>query len=274
MDNYGLLGEKLSYSLSPEIHNKIFEMTNINGAYKIFEMPKGKTGRYADFIRTSQIKGVNVTIPYKQAVMNDLDEISAEAMRINAVNTILNDNGVLRGYNTDYFGFMALLKKNNINAAGKDAAVLGTGGAAQAVFACLNDLKAKNIYAVSRNKKNKEGCVSGVKYIDYEELEDLSAYALINATPVGTYPDHAASPVKESVVQRFECLIDLIYNPEETEFLRIGKKNGKRVCGGLYMLVMQAVKANEIWHNITIDGQTAEKVFEYISQKGAARHER
>ena len=265
MDFYGLIGEKLSHSLSPVIHKKIFELTGIEGAYKLFEIPQDKIGGYADALRLLQIRGVNVTIPYKQDVMEALDEISPEAQKIGAVNTIFNDSGFLRGYNTDYFGFRTMLLKNQIDVAGKTAAVLGTGGSAQAVFACLQDLKAKKIYAVTRDKRTYTQRHPGVELLDYTELEQVGGYLLINTTPVGMYPKTGLPPVPESVVSKFDCLADLIYNPKETEFLKLGRSLEKHCCGGLHMLVWQAVKAQEIWQGRSFGEEIFTEVYNSVN---------
>jgi hypothetical protein len=130
MEFFGLVGEKLAHSHSPYIHNLIFKLLGIQGAYKLFEMPPEALGGLADAMRLLGVRGVNVTIPYKQAVMAQLDDISPEARTIGAVNTIRLDGGRLTGFNTDYSGFLRLLKREGIDIRGGRAAVLGTGGGA------------------------------------------------------------------------------------------------------------------------------------------------
>jgi shikimate dehydrogenase len=264
MDFYGLIGEKLSHSLSPQIHNKIFDLLDIQATYRAFEIPRADIHACADTIKLLRLRGINVTVPYKQMIVDSLDEISDEVKRIGAVNTIFNDNGILKGYNTDYFGFKTMLFKNNIDPCGKVTVVLGTGGSAQAVIACLKDLKVKKIFAVTRNKQMKE-LVAGIEYIAYEDLMNSKGYMLINTTPVGMFPNTGISPVSESVISGFECLVDLIYNPKETKFLRLGKELGKYTCSGLDMLIWQAIKSQEIWQNQTIGKEIFTEIYDMLN---------
>jgi shikimate dehydrogenase len=266
MDYYGLIGVKLSHSLSPKIHNKIFEILNIQAMYKLFEIPTEDIHSCINTIRILKIKGVNVTIPYKQLIIEDLDELSIEAKRIGAVNTIVNHNGILTGYNTDYFGFKAMLLKNSIDITGKTAVVLGTGGSARAVLTCLKDLEAKKIFSVTRDMQEKKSMPDDIEVIDYNELKNIKGYVLINTTPVGMYPKAGLSPVSENIIDNYECLVDLIYNPKETEFLRLGKKLEKFTCGGLHMLLWQAFKAQEIWQHIKINEEIFFKVFDALNK--------
>jgi shikimate dehydrogenase len=266
MDHYGLIGEKLSHSLSPKIHSKIFEFLNMQAVYNLFEIPVEDIHSCVNTIRFLKIKGANITIPYKQLIIDDLDELSIEAKRIGAVNTIANHNGVLTGYNTDYFGFKVMLSKNSIDVAGRTAVVLGTGGAAQAVLTCLKDLEANKIFAVTRNKQDKKTTFYDIEVIDYNELKNIKGYILINTTPVGMYPKVGISPVSENIIDNYKCLVDLIYNPKETEFIKLGEKVGKITCGGLHMLIWQAIKAQEIWQHTKINEEIFFKIFDALNK--------
>lgn len=268
MNFYGLLGEKLGHSISPEIHHKIFELLNIHGAYKIFEVEKQDINKFCDSLKILKIKGTNVTIPYKQEVMKYLDSISEEAEKIGAVNTIYLKEGKLSGYNTDYFGFGTIIDKNNVKVKDETAMVLGTGGASKAVVTYLLDKGVKNLYLVSRTKKdNSDYDDERVEYVTYEEIKDIKGQILINTTPVGMYPKVDASPVEDDVIGNFDTLIDIIYNPRITKFLETGNKLGKKVCGGLEMLVGQAIKAEEIWQEMSINNDVLEKVYEHINEQ-------
>lgn len=263
MEFYGLLGEKLSHSLSPQIHKRIFGLIGIEGAYKLFPIPKDKVKKVGESIKIFGIRGMNVTIPYKKEIMNQLDFISDEARKIGAVNTISLENGKLYGYNTDYYGFGLMLDINNIEVKDKRAVVLGTGGAAKAVVTYLQDKGVKELFLVSRNKMNNRS--DEVNIIDYSDLQSLEGDLLINTTPVGMYPNIGESPVGEEVIKRFEAIVDLIYNPRETELLRLAKLNGKKSCDGLYMLVGQAVKAQEIWQDMNIDSNVINIIYEELN---------
>jgi shikimate dehydrogenase len=267
MEFYGLVGERLSHSLSPEIHKRIFELLGVEGAYKVFEIPNEGIGELGEALKLLKIKGVNVTIPYKELVMNGLEEISKEAKDIGAVNTILLKEGMLYGYNTDYFGFASMLSINHIQVKGKTCVVLGTGGASKAVITYLMDEGAKEIYLVSRDKDRYKNINSEIKIIDYVDLEDVSGDIIINTTPVGMYPNVGVSPVTKEIIENYDTLVDIIYNPKVTEFLKLGQELGKKICGGLYMLVGQAVKAEEIWLDRKIDLEILSTIYNELDTK-------
>jgi len=267
MEFYGLVGEKLSHSLSPEIHKRIFEQLNIDGGYKLFEIPKEDIGKLGHALKLLKIKGVNVTIPYKEVVMRDLDFISEEAEEIGAINTILNKDNKLYGYNSDYYGFGSMLDINEIKLKDKVATVLGNGGAAKAIITYLLDKGIKDLYLVTRNKENNENINPKVKLIDYEDIKKIGGDILINTTPVGMYPKIGVSPVSKEVIEKYNTLVDIVYNPGMTEFLKIGKTLGKNICGGLYMLVGQGVKSQEIWQDIKIDSSVLQNIYEELEKQ-------
>jgi len=237
MKNYALLGEKLSHSYSPIIHKKIFEEYNINANYTLLECSKDELKDIINSLRIGKYDGFNVTIPYKIEVMKYLDEISAEALAIGSVNTIAYKNGKIIGYNTDYYGFYNELEYYNIPIKNKNCFILGTGGASLALYKALVDLGG-NVKYVSRNKK--EGNI-----ITYNDLENENIDLLVNATPVGMYPNVGLSPVDSSVAKRSKYVVDIIFNPKRTKLLIDSNSN----FNGLLMLVGQAVKAEEIWND-------------------------
>ncbi|MGO0985098.1 shikimate dehydrogenase [Clostridioides difficile] len=264
MNFFGLIGEKLSHSVSPQIHKRLFEILNIEGAYKNFEISKENIPMLDDAIKLLEIKGVNVTVPYKERVMEFLDFISPEAKRIGAVNTIFLKENKLYGYNTDYFGLDIMFKIANIDIQGKTAVILGTGGASKAAITYLLDSGIDKVYVSTRKKDNKKLSNNSAILIDYEELKNIKGDIILNATPVGMYPNVGISPVPKSIIQNFDVLVDLIYNPKKTYFLEIGQSLGKKTCDGLYMLVGQAIKSQEIWQNIKIDSSVLNIIYEEI----------
>ena len=264
MEFYGLLGEKLSHSLSPEIHSELLKFIDKEGAYKLFEVNKDRLEDFTNAIKLLKIKGTNVTIPYKKDIMKYIDVISEEADKIGAINTISLENEKLYGYNTDYYGFGYMLKINNIDIDGKTAVVLGNGGACRAVVHYLLDNKISSVYIVSRVPNKKEFSFENIDVITYEELKDISGDILINSTPVGMYPNTDMSPVSEDVIKEFNVLVDLIYNPMETRFLSIGKSLGKKTVGGLYMLIGQAAKAQEIWQDVSIEEVVIKEIYKKL----------
>lgn len=257
---YGLIGEKLSHSISPEIHNKLFQALEIQGNYQIFQVKKHKLSEAVYGLSALGAIGANVTIPYKVSVMKYLDSLSPEAEKIGAVNTILFKYGELKGFNTDYHGFKRALDFSSIAVEGKKAAVLGTGGASKAVCQCLIDNGIAHLVLVSRTPG-----MNGIQTIGYDELKRLRGWdIIINCTPVGMYPGIDASPVGKEVLEHFSSAVDLIYNPLETLFLKYARELGMPCANGLYMLVSQAAAAEEIWQGITIDEALVEDIYESL----------
>ncbi|KDR94491.1 shikimate dehydrogenase [Peptoclostridium litorale DSM 5388] len=262
---YGLLGEKLSHSMSPQIHSIIFEKLQKSGCYHIFEVKKADLKPAVKGLLALGARGVNVTIPYKQNVMESLDYISDEAAAIGAVNTIHFKDGAAMGYNTDYYGFKMMLDKFKVEIKGKSFAVLGSGGAAKSVVKCLEDFGAKRICMVSRNAKMAGAEFTDIEVIDYNELagaEDMDT--AINCTPCGMHPCTEESPLDEKSVQKFSCVVDLIYNPKTTMLMKQARAHGIKAVNGLYMLVGQAVKAQEIWNDVQISDGDVEDIYRRV----------
>lgn len=247
---FGLIGEKLPHSFSKILHTLMFKHLKLNYEYDLYEVDINTAKNIKEFILENNLDGINVTIPYKETVMCSLDEISKEAKEIGAVNTILNKDGKLIGYNTDYYGFLYTLKKYNINVQNNICVVLGTGGASKAIIQCLKDLKAKKIYIVSRNKENKS--INNESLIDYTDLKNINGEVLINTTPVGMYPNIDFSPVDENIVRNFNNVVDIVYNPLETKLMKISKEENVKACCGIDMLIMQGLKSEEIWNEFTL----------------------
>ncbi len=258
IQKFGLLGGKLGHSLSPRIHELFFAYTGKEGSYELFEteveeLPERMCKLAQEYV------GVNVTIPHKLHVMPLLAQIAPEAKAIGAVNTIRFTPFGALGYNTDYFGFGRMLAHNNIAVEGKVCAVLGTGGAARAVIKNLADSGAAKLYLVTRDTATCDPhfaeMAPNIEVITYTQLAALQGDVLVNCTPVGMYPKVDASPVPATVSAAFGASVDLIYNPAETRFLAQAKAAGKKAVNGLFMLVAQAVAAQEIWQGETYDSE-------------------
>lgn len=244
MIKLGLVGEKLSHSISPKIHEEIMRDKGITGTYEIIELPMETFSQGFTVIKNAGFRGINITIPYKEIVIPLLDEISPKAKYIGAVNTVLFQDGKSIGYNTDYHGFLLLLKKNNIEIKGKEAIVLGSGGVAKAVVKALLDNGVYDITIVSRGKQNFHGTYT-ISYEYFREAK-LKSDILINCTPVGMYPNVGASPIPKEFINS-NIVIDTIYNPEKTQLLKYAEELGLKTINGSIMLYEQAVKAQEIW---------------------------
>lgn len=265
---FALIGEKLSHTFSPFIHKEILNHVNIAGDYEVLEYAKDYLPNIVKNLKHQLYKGVNVTIPYKTDIIPYLDEISSEAKDIGAINTInfLGNNSI--GYNTDFFGFGKLLNYNKINIKGKTALILGTGGASRAVKKYLEDNHIKEIKFASTDLEYAKRKYSGNEIYNYNRLSTLEKTDLIiNCTPIGMYGTLNQSyvvkgfdVVDKSFLSKFDVAIDLIYNPLETIFLREAKSLGLKTVNGLYMLVAQAVKSQEIWNDISIDDSVIDKI--------------
>lgn len=253
---YGLIGGSLGHSFSPQIHEEIFRKLEIEGEYKLFELKENELGQALQSFMSQGIIGVNVTVPYKISIMPYLDSISDEAARIGAVNTVAFGKGVMSGYNTDYHGFGMSLARNGITIAGRSAVILGTGGVSRSAGQYLKDNGAGSIVYVSRKP--------GAGEIGYEELYGAKGDLIINCTPCGMYPYTDESPVSADILKGFHTAVDLIYNPEETLFIRQAGAFGLKTVNGLYMLVSQAVAAQEIWNGIRLEEIQVDEIYDLV----------
>lgn len=265
---YGLIGEKLGHSFSPTINGLVLKKINANGVYNLFEVKKGNLKEAVNGLKVLGCSGANVTIPYKIEVMKYLDEISEEASKVGAVNTIVFGGDRLKGYNTDYFGFGLTLQKYKINVKNQSAYILGTGGASKAVLRYLADNGIKAMTYVSRNAS--ETLKNDIAVISYEELKKHSGDMIINCTPCGMYPAVDNCPVDKEVLSKFNTAVDLIYNPEYTLFLKLGMELGLKTANGLYMLIAQNAAAQNVWRGINIPLKVIDEVYKEITVEGCA----
>ena len=270
MQHFALLGAKLGHSLSPQIHQMIFEELGLEADYKLLELPTEALEAGLEELAHTYT-GVNVTIPHKVDVIPFLDEVAPEAAAIGAVNTISFVNGKSCGYNTDWLGFGMLLEHNGIEARGQKAAVLGIGGASRAVLQYLAKRGAEELLLVSRSPQQIPAEVLKIcgsiptRCLSYAQLAQERGGLLVNCTPVGMYPKTGVSPVGEEVIKNFGAAVDLIYNPAETEFLRLAKKSGRQAVNGLLMLAAQAVAAQEIWQQRKLGADLAVKIAQRLA---------
>ncbi|MCR5823585.1 MAG: shikimate dehydrogenase [Lachnospiraceae bacterium] len=226
---YGLIGEKLGHSYSKQIHASIDTYD-----YILKEIKKEDV---AEFIKNRDFKGINVTIPYKETVISMLDEVDETAREIGAVNTVVNRNGKLTGYNTDADGMTAMIKRAGMDLRNRKVLILGTGGTSKTATYVAKKLGAASILIVSRSEK--EGCVT------YEEAYEQHADAdfIINTTPVGMYPNVGKSPLDLSKFKKLSGVADAVFNPLRSDLVLDAEECGIKACGGLYMLAAQAVYA-------------------------------
>lgn len=244
---YGCIGEHLAHSFSKEIHNRIESY-----AYELCEVPKDKLD---EFMTKREFYAINVTIPYKQDVIPFLDCIDDMAKEIGAVNTIVNRDGKLYGYNTDFMGMLALSYKIGIDFKEKKVLVLGTGGTSKTAVAVAKSEGAKEIVIVSR--RGGENCVT------YDQAKKLhhDCQIVINTTPCGMYPQNDGMPIDLHDYPAVEGVLDAVYNPLVTRLVCEATKKGIKAECGLYMLVAQAVFAAEKFTGKAYDRKIIDRVF-------------
>lgn len=245
----GLLGRKLGHSYSPQIHSLLGDYS-----YALFEKEPEEV---ADFLKHGDFHGLNVTIPYKQAVIPYLDELSPIAEELGAVNTIVRrPDGKLVGHNTDYFGFAQMVQSCNLSLSGKKALVLGTGGASKPVVAVLQSLGAE-VVTISRRGENHYGNLH----------RHADAALIVNTTPVGMYPNNGSTPLSLAEFPRLEGVLDIIFNPARTQLLLDAEARGLVARGGLLMLVAQAKEAAQWFTGQPIAEEAIHRIHALLSRQ-------
>jgi shikimate dehydrogenase len=242
---YGVLGNPIAHSLSPAMHNSAFEAKGVNARYVAFESSDLKGSIIG--MRALGICGLSVTIPFKTAVIPHLDRLDPLAKAIGAVNTILNRNGRLTGYNTDGLGAMKALEAV-MDLMGKRCLLVGAGGAARGIgFTALE--RGMTLVAANRSKVRGRELAAFLKspFIPLEEIAEVKADVLIQTTPVGMFPHENASPVPDPILQKGMVVMDAIYNPLETRLLKTAKRKGCRTISGLEMFIHQGAEQFRLW---------------------------
>ncbi len=237
----GLLGRKLGHSYSPRIHS-------ILGSYPYVLFEK-EPQELESFLKNGDFTGINVTVPYKKSVIPYLDELSPIAARLGAVNTVVRRGDKLIGHNTDYFGFLTLVRDSGLNVRDKKVLVLGTGGASNTAVAVLEELEAR-VVIISRSGEN-----------NYGNLErHADAAVIVNTTPVGMYPETQCAPLSLDGFPHLEGVLDVIYNPANTRLLLDAKRRGLVTGNGLLMLVAQAKEASQWFTGTPLDDAWIPKI--------------
>ena len=260
-----LIGHPVEHSFSPNIHNYLIEKNKLNMRYMCFDVFENELENAIKGIKALNIKGFNVTIPHKVEVIKYLDEIDRNALLIGAVNTVKNENGKLKGYNTDGIGFVKSILDKGYKISGKNVLIIGSGGAARSIAVEMASNGAKQINLYNRSIKSakeisellKENFKVDSNYyneqIKEKNLENIDI--IINTTPIGMDKDKENCPIDESInVKNKNTLIcDIVYNPHETKFISWAKKNNLNVIYGIDMLINQAILGFKIWTGILPD---------------------
>ena len=261
MKQFALIGDPLGHSLSPSLHKAIYRQLEIDDAsYRAIELNQDKLSGFFQGMRAGGFDGVNVTIPHKSAVIDALDDIDPPARLLNAVNCIHQVHGTLVGYNTDVLGFAHSLASNQIDIEGNVFAILGAGGSAQAVAAVLAQGNAQTVYLVNRSQQRAQALSGLIQSMNAQvsaivcEADALNEVGstlsgIVNTTPVGMSPAITESPLtlNKAIAHDGLAVVDLIYNPSQTQLLQEAESLGAKAINGMEMLVAPAVYSVEIW---------------------------
>lgn len=245
---YGLIGEKLGHSFSKDIHERIADYT--------FDLIPLSKEEFKTFMEKKEFTALNVTIPYKKDVTPYLDEMDEHAKAIGAVNTIVNRDGKLKGYNTDFTGFLYMVKKHNVHMEGKKVLIIGNGGASAAIQAVVQHESAGSMVIVD--------VVPGNGAISYDEMfsSHLDAEIIINTSPIGMYPRIGNAPIDISMFHKCEAVLDVIYNPILTRLCFEAQEMDIKRVNGLEMLIAQAKQSVEFFLDKSIDDQIIDDIYQ------------
>lgn len=254
-DIYCVVGNPVSHSKSPLIHNYIFNKLGIDAVYVAFEVKNLET--FFSFVRDVGIKGVSITIPHKVDALKFVDKVEEFALKIGAINTVKNINGVLEGYNTDIEGIIKSFESSGIDSLeGKTAMIIGNGGVARSCVWAFVKMGIRSIIVVGRNYSKVLQFVNEVKpnfeFIDGGEFRDIDKFfdkvdVIANCTPLGMYPNVDEMPIDSEYLLSKHIVFDTIYTPSETKFLKLSREVGAKVVYGLDMFVYQALAQEKIW---------------------------
>lgn len=268
MKKYALLGRSLNHTMSPPIHQKLFEFSGRKAEYEICETEPSDLNKAADYLNS--LNGYNVTIPYKVDIIKYLDRLDKTAKKYNSVNCVGNKDGVLTGYNTDVDGFLRSLSANGADLSG-DVLLIGAGGVGRmmAVETCcaggkLTVAVRPESFEKAQAVKSDISALYPKSEVEITSIDDISGNydVLINATPVGMYPKNNQCVVTDEVISRVKFVFDAIYNPRETMLIKKAKAMGIKAVGGMAMLVWQAVSAHEIWDGDRYSEQEIQRIID------------
>ena len=266
MKRFAVIGDPIAHSLSPDLHHEVYRQLGLDASFEKIHI---KTNELHSFMNSNELDGFNVTIPHKQSVIPFLDELDESAQIIGAVNCV--HNGI--GYNTDWIGFLKALELNSVHLNGKNCAIIGAGGAARAIAYALINSSVNSISIINRTIEKADALVHWVKsisnipinvqskeYVNTQTREHL----IINCTPLGMWPDTEQIPMDMDLIHENHILVDTIYNPLETKWLKTGKKLGAKIVGGLDMFFAQGLASADIWFGEKI----SEKIKLEVIKKG------
>ncbi len=253
---YAVIGDPIDHSLSPALFNSAFLFLGMDCAYIAYRIPKGELAFGIDSLRKIGIAGFNVTIPHKVEMMRYLNEADDECKLVGATNTVVNDNGNLKGYNTDVFGFISPIKNRNIDLKGTNVLLVGAGGAARAITVAFSKENVKKITIANRTRQKADEIIKLANNLgmdsDYSDLENAGSIAgnyrvIVNSTSVGL--KGSGCPISTNKINKDSIVYDIVYMPVETPLIQQSKSQGATIIYGWEMLLAQAMKGFEIWFN-------------------------
>lgn len=277
MRKFAILGETLGHTMSPPIHKELFEIKNREFEYEILEIAPKDLENNRKLL--DSLNGYNITIPHKMSIINFTDELDQSAKRYNSVNCIVNRDGKHIGYNTDCNGFLETIKSMNVKFEG-NVLLIGCGGVGR-MMAIEAALAGANLYIavlqsdmplaeeVEKEIKSMKADANINIVLNTEIDTNVNYTLLMNACPVGMYPKINACPVEDEVIKASDAVFDVIYNPIETVLMKKAKAMGKKACGGMAMLVWQAVVAHKIWDNDDYSNQEVQEIINEMEKKVA-----
>lgn len=275
----GLIGNPVAHSISPVIHNNLAELCGIDLAYATFKVENDSVAEAVKGAYALNMPGLNVTVPYKQKVMEVLKDIDPLAEAIGAVNTLVRVDGGYKGYNTDIIGLERELADAGIDISGKDVIILGAGGASRAIAFLCADKGAKNVYLFNRTVEKAEaiaGDVNGhferdiVTPLNIKDYSVLTGndYIAIQTTSVGLHPNDDEAVIEDKAFYaKVAAGVDVIYNPVKTKFMKLVEAQGKPAYNGLKMLLYQGVASFELWNNITVSKECVDIVYDRMKRE-------
>jgi len=258
-NTYAVIGDPIDHSLSPNIHNAAFRSLNLDSTYIAYRIPKGDLAAGIESLKAIKIAGFNVTIPHKIEMIKYLDVLDENCNLIGAVNTVSNDDGVLKGYNTDMIGFLDPIKKRNLTIKDTQVILLGAGGAARAIVAAMVKEKAGKITIVNRTMENAiklaefaEKIGGNADIVSVQKANELIAdyKFIINSTSIGMKNERWYHSISTENIGKDSIVYDIVYQPINTDLVKKSKENGATVIYGYEMLLSQAASAFKIWHKI------------------------
>ena len=253
MKKFLVIGNPIEHSLSPILHNYWIKNNGIDAIYEKQKLNEDELEQLILQVKEKKINGINVTVPFKKAIIAFLDELSTEAESTQSVNTIyLKDNRVI-GHNTDIFGFETSIKKSRYNLSDKEVLILGAGGVVPSIIFALNKMKISKIKISNRTKEKAENIKTVFKNIEIVEWGEVPNFdMIINATSIGLKRDDKMN-LDFSLISKNKFFYDVIYNPKETNFLKTGQSLGNITLNGKLMFIYQALSAFKIWHGLEPD---------------------